>query len=144
MHSQDVVLRLEEKGIKPTANRILVYNTLAENERPQSLSDLEGLLVVMDKSSIFRVLALFEEADVVHTFTDGRGIIHYELCGSHGACSHDDGHVHFYCETCRQSFCLTEEQLPAVSLPEGYTQHSVSYVVKGECAKCRKRRGISE
>ena len=92
MHSQDVVLRLEEKGIKPTANRILVYNALAENERPQSLSDLEELLVVMDKSSIFRVLALFEEADVVHTFTDGRGIIHYELCGSHGACSHDDGH----------------------------------------------------
>ena len=130
---------MERKGIKPTANRILVYHALSESSKPLSLSDLEEVLVIMDKSSIFRVLTLFQEHDAVHTFSDGRGIMHYELCNSHGACNHSDGHVHFYCETCQRSFCLPQTHLPDISIPEGYTQHSLSFVIKGECADCSKR-----
>ena len=139
MNATEASLKLEHKGIRATANRILVYRELARRHCPMSLADMESAMPQMDKSSIFRVLTLFLEHDVVHTFSDGRGMLNYELCGDDGACHHHDGHLHFYCESCQQSYCLTDVSLPDISLPEGYSPHSISFVVKGECPNCRQK-----
>ena len=82
MEPNDLAESLELKGVKPTANRILVLKALKEQACPVSLTDLEDILATMDKSSIFRVLTLFLEHDIVHSFEDGRGILNYELCTS--------------------------------------------------------------
>lgn len=139
MNSQDIISRLESKGIRPTANRILVMKTLMGEQNPQSLSNLERKMVSMDKSSIFRTLTLFLEHDVVHAFEDGRGVLCYELCEEKGACDHHDGHIHFYCESCRRSFCMEDIHIPSFELPEGFYPHSISFVIKGECPDCRKK-----
>ena len=140
MNSQDMISRLESKGIRPTANRILVMKTLMGEQNPQSLSNLERKMVSMDKSSIFRTLTLFLEHDVVHAFEDGRGVLCYELCEEKGACDHHDGHIHFYCESCQRSFCMEDIHIPSFELPEGFSPHSMSFVIKGECPDCRKKR----
>lgn len=139
MNSQDIISRLESKGIRPTANRILVMKTLMGEQNPQSLSNLERKMVSMDKSSIFRTLTLFLEHDVVHAFEDGRGVLCYELCEEKGACNHHDGHIHFYCESCQRSFCMEDIHIPNFELPEGFYPHSISFVIKGECPECRKK-----
>ena len=139
MNSQDLINRLESKGIRPTANRILVMKTLMGEQNPQSLSNLERKMVSMDKSSIFRTLTLFLEHDVVHAFEDGRGVLCYELCEEKGACDHHDGHIHFYCESCQRSFCMEDIHIPSFELPEGFYPHSISFVIKGECPDCRKK-----
>lgn len=139
MNSQDIISRLESKGIRPTANRILVMKTLLGEQNPQSLSNLERKMVSMDKSSIFRTLTLFLEHDVVHAFEDGRGVLCYELCEEKGACDHHDGHIHFYCESCQRSFCMEDIHIPSFELPEGFYPHSISFVIKGECPDCRKK-----
>lgn len=139
MNSQDMISRLESKGIRPTANRILVMKTLMGEQNPQSLSNLERKMVSMDKSSIFRTLTLFLEHDVVHAFEDGRGVLCYELCEKKGACDHHDGHIHFYCESCQRSFCMEDIHIPSFELPEGFYPHSISFVIKGECPDCRKK-----
>lgn len=139
MNSQDIISRLEPKGIRPTANRILVMKTLMGEQNPQSLSNLERKMVSMDKSSIFRTLTLFLEHDVVHAFEDGRGVLCYELCEEKGACDHHDGHIHFYCESCQRSFCMEDIHIPSFELPEGFYPHSISFVIKGECPDCRKK-----
>ena len=139
MDSQEAIERLEAKDIKPTANRILVLKKLVAEQRPMSLSILDEKMPSMDKSSIFRVLTLFLEHDVVHAFEDGRGVLNYELCEHHGHCNHTDGHVHFYCESCQRSFCLDHVHIHDIPLPEGFHAHSLSFVVKGECPECRKR-----
>ncbi|WOG30629.1 Fur family transcriptional regulator [Segatella copri] len=139
MNSQDIISRLESKGIRPTANRILVIKTLMGEQNPQSLSNLERKMVSMDKSSIFRTLTLFLEHDVVHAFEDGRGVLCYELCEEKGACDHHDGHIHFYCESCQRSFCMEDIHIPSFELPEGFYPHSISFVIKGECPECRKK-----
>ena len=137
MNSEEITSRLERKGVKPTANRILVYKTLAGLDHPASLADIESLQLSMDKSSIFRVLSLFLEHEVVHSFEDGRGLLNYELCEHHGPCKHDENHVHFYCESCQRSFCLEDVHVPDVQLPEGFEAHAMSFVVKGVCAECK-------
>ena len=139
MNSQDMISRLESKGIRPTANRILVMKTLMGEQNPQSLSNLERKMVSMDKSCIFRTLTLFLEHDVVHAFEDGRGVLCYELCEEKGACDHHDGHIHFYCESCQRSFCMEDIHIPSFELPEGFYPHSISFVIKGECPDCRKK-----
>lgn len=139
MNSQDMISRLESKGIRPTANRILVMKTLMGEQNPQSLSNLERKMVSMDKSSIFRTLTLFLEHDVVHAFEDGRGVLCYELCEEKGACNHHDGHIHFYCKSCQRSFCMENIHIPSFELPEGFYPHSISFVIKGECPDCRKK-----
>ena len=139
MNSQDIISWLESKGIRPTANRILVMKTLMGEQNPQSLSNLERKMVSMDKSSIFRTLTLFLEHDVVHAFEDGRGVLCYELCEEKGACDHHDGHIHFYCESCQRSFCMEDIHIPSFELPEGFYPHSISFVIKGECPDCRKK-----
>ena len=139
MNSQDIISRLESKGIRPTANRILVMKTLMGEQNPQSLSNLERKMVSMDKSSIFRTLTLFLVHDVVHAFEDGRGVLCYELCEEKGACDHHDGHIHFYCESCQRSFCMEDIHIPSFELPEGFYPHSISFVIKGECPDCRKK-----
>lgn len=139
MNSQDMISRLESKGIRPTANRILVMKTLMGEQNPQSLSNLERKMFSMDKSSIFRTLTLFLEHDVVHAFEDGRGVLCYELCEEKGACDHHDGHIHFYCKSCQRSFCMENIHIPSFELPEGFYPHSISFVIKGECPDCRKK-----
>ncbi len=139
MEQNDITAYLERKGVKPTANRILVLKTLKESDRPMCLSDLENELITMDKSSIFRVLTLFQEQEIVHTFEDGRGILNYELCTSTTICNLSDAHIHFYCESCQKSFCMDNIAIPDLQLQEGFIAHSISFVIKGTCPKCNKK-----
>lgn len=139
MDSKEIIERLQHKGIRPTANRILVYDTLARQTTPLSIKDIETLILSMDKSSIFRVMTLFIEHDVVHTFENGRGIVNYELCGESGKCDHHDNHIHFYCEVCGRSFCMEDAHIPEHRLPDGFHPHSFSFVIKGECPNCSKK-----
>lgn len=140
MEQTDVAAFLDNNGVKPTANRILVLKSLRASVGPVNLSSLEDKMETMDKSSIFRVLTLFLEHDIVHVFEDGRGVLNYELCTSVGKCNHNDAHVHFYCESCHQSFCMEELHIPDFKLPIGFTSHSASFVIKGECPQCRKKQ----
>ena len=137
--TREIETYFEQKGVRPTPNRVLVLRALRAEEHPVTLTDLELTLSPMDKSSIFRVLTLFLEQDIVHAFEDGRGLLNYELCSSKGPCDRQDEHIHFYCESCRQSFCMEDLPLPEMILPEGFTPHSISFVIKGECPGCRSR-----
>lgn len=138
--SEEAAMLLEAKGVKPTANRILVYQALHSQTMPMTLKDLETKMLNMDKSSIFRTLTLFIEYDVVHTFEDGRGIVNYELCGEKGKCHHHDNHIHFYCKSCKRSFCLDGIKVPHFDLPEGFISLTTSFVIKGVCPQCNKKR----
>lgn len=127
---------LTHAGIRPTANRILVVKALLGSDSPMSLSDIETQLDTMEKSSVFRVLSLLLEHDVVHTVEDGRGITKYEICGGHDHCSPDDMHAHFYCEKCHRVYCFPGVAVPRIPVPEGFSTRTVNYMLKGTCPDC--------
>ena len=137
MSSTECEALLASHGIKPTANRIVVARTLAAAERPMSLTELEYKILSIDKSGVFRALTLFREHHLVHVIEDGGDGVRYELCHSHdGHAEDDDQHVHFYCERCHRTFCLTDMPIPTVSLPAGYELHDINYMAKGLCPEC--------
>lgn len=135
----DIEQLMLQKKVKPTANRILVARELAKASRPLSLNDLEVAMEhSMDKASIFRVLEVFAENDIVHAIEDGSRSVKYELCNSETVHSIADQHVHFYCEQCKETFCFKSVKVPLIGMPEGFTPHSVNYMIKGICPKCKR------
>lgn len=133
---------LEQRDIKPTAVRLLVFDALQKAECALSLTDLEARLTTVDKSSIFRTLTLFLSHHLVHCVEDGSGMVKYALCEASCHCGEasceglSDLHTHFRCERCCRTFCLRGLPVPAVPLPAGFTLTSANYVLVGVCAEC--------
>ena len=138
MRQTDVIDLMMHHGVKPTANRILVAEALHRAGRPMSMMELEDAIGSIDKSGISRTISLFREQHLVHTIQDGGDGVRYELCHSHSDSHDEDAHVHFYCTSCRKTFCLDNIPIPDVALPDGYDRESVNYMVSGICPDCRK------
>lgn len=129
---------LTEHSVKPSPIRILVLKEIAAAKNPVSSLDLEHRLITVDRSSITRALSTFVNASLVHAIDDGSGSTKYELCtGGDGVHGDTDLHPHFHCIRCGETYCLTESEIPPVSLPEGFQKITANYVIKGICKKCR-------
>ena len=137
MNESAITALMQEHGIRPTANRIIVAKALAEESRPLTMTELDDRIGSIDKSGIFRTLTLFKEHHLVHVLEDGEGV-RYELCHSHDHSIDNDMHVHFHCEHCGQTICLEDLPIPEVTLPDGYEMQSANFVLKGICPKCKK------
>ena len=122
--------------------RILVLRQLATSNQTLTLRELEELLHPADRSTIFRTLSVFEEQHLVHAIDDGSGATRYELCHAHHSSYDNDLHPHFRCLRCGQTICLTELQMPAITLPEGFHVLRINYIVTGICGNCTKREEI--
>jgi Fur family ferric uptake transcriptional regulator len=135
---EDYVKRLETRGIKPTAIRLMVFKAMVEHPQAFSLTDMEGILETVDKSTLFRTISLFHEKLLIHSIDDGSGSIKYSVCNSNCTCSLNDLHVHFYCTKCKKTFCLEKLSIPEVQLPADFLPQSVNFVLKGLCQHCAK------
>lgn len=128
---------MHQKGIRPTAMRLLVLDFLLKQSAAVSLSDLETYFQRADRITLYRSLKTFEEKGLVHSIDDGSGAVKYALCPD--GCSpqeHHDLHVHFFCNRCRETFCLPKSRIPDIALPERFRTEEINLVVKGTCGKC--------
>ena len=132
--------KLNRRGIKPTAMRVLILRTMMSIPSAVSLADLEEELDTVDKSTIFRAITLFHAHHLIHCIDDGSGALKYAVCSDDCDCSVSDLHSHFYCERCHRTFCFENIHVPVVNLPDGFTVSSVNYVLKGVCPACAARR----
>ncbi len=133
----EIEILLEEHGVKPTPNRILIARALATAGRPLSMTELEDELGTIDKSNVFRALTLFRESHLVHALEDSGEGIRYELCHSHDHERDDDLHVHFFCEKCHRTYCLEDIPVPTVAVPSSYEVHGSSFTLRGLCPDCK-------
>ncbi|MFC3197404.1 Fur family transcriptional regulator [Parapedobacter deserti] len=127
---------LEARSVKPTAMRLLVLDTLIRQEAAVSLSDLEGRFDKVDKVTLYRTLKTFEQHKIIHSIDDGTGSAKYALCSEGCECSPGDLHVHFHCQQCKRTFCLTDYAIPAVNLSEKFVLKEINMVLKGFCDAC--------
>ncbi|MBQ0158795.1 MAG: transcriptional repressor [Bacteroidales bacterium] len=138
----DAHLLLRERGVRPTANRLLVLREMLAAGYALSNADLEARLGTLDRSSVYRVLTVFLAHHLVHAVDDGTGQTKYAVCAPDCHCGEDphsglrDLHPHFYCERCRRTYCLPTLGVPEVMLPTGFHLHSAAYVLRGLCPDC--------
>lgn len=140
MENTEVEKILETHGVRPTAVRIFVYKSMLDFHDTFSLQDLEDKMETVDKSTIFRSLETFASHHLTHEIEDGSGVHKYCLCRHGHICGPEEMHCHFYCESCRKTFCLDHTHIPPVKYPEGYVLHQVEYLMKGICPECRAKK----
>ncbi len=134
---KDIEQLLEEKGIRPTAMRLLILKFLLEKQIAVTLSDIENAFTKADRTTLYRTIKTFEENGVVHQIDSGTGVPEYAVCEATCNCEiHNDLHLHFHCTNCNQTVCLTGHKIPQISLPKGFITLDVNLVAKGICDTC--------
>ncbi|WP_214225679.1 transcriptional repressor [Pedobacter sp. B4-66] len=133
----DIENKLKGKDINPTAMRLLVLEFLTKQSAAISLNDLEKGMAPSDRITLYRTLKTFEEKGLVHSIEDGTGATKYALCEEDcDGENHHDLHVHFYCNTCKETFCLPNTQIPDISLPVNFLRQEMNLIIKGICDQC--------
>ena len=134
---KEIEKRLIDNGVRPTAMRILIYKCMAEKDIAVALTDIENAFAKSDRTTLYRTLKTFEEKGIVHQIDDGTNISKYALCEPGCNCQlEQDLHLHFHCDNCDETMCLTEHKIPHINLPEGYIAEDANLVIKGICEKC--------
>lgn len=129
--------KLIDAGIRVTAVRLLVFNTICEQiNNAFTLQDVMDKMSYADNSTVFRTLTLFAEHHLLHLIDDGSGMQKYCVC--HCA-EHKCHHVHLTCIVCHETICLKNIPLPQITVPEGYLVEEAEFVVKGVCPKCKNK-----
>lgn len=131
--------KLENRNIKPTSVRMLIFKTMFDFNKAFSLTDLETELKTVNKSTIFRTLTLFHDNLLIHTIDDGSGSMKYSICSDTCMCNVGDLHVHFNCNRCKNTFCLESISIPPIQLPENFLLENINFVMKGICNKCSQK-----
>ncbi len=141
--NEELEAMLTEKEVSPTAMRILVLEYLLKQTAAVSLQDLEKDFIHSDRTTLYRTLKTFEEKGIIHQIQDGTEASKYALCAD--ACkagSHFDLHLHFYCYSCKQTFCLPRHKVPDVFLPKGFQLKELNLIAKGICDRCSENNAI--
>lgn len=134
---KEIEYRLINKDINPTAMRLLVLDFLTKQVTAISLNDLEKGMGPSDRITLYRTLKTFEEKGLVHSIEDGTGATKYALCEADcDAEHHHDLHVHFYCNSCKETFCLPNTKIPDISLPKKFRSEELNLIIKGTCEQC--------
>ncbi|GAA4314697.1 transcriptional repressor [Pontixanthobacter gangjinensis] len=128
---------LKKHQIRPTAIRLLIYKYLSESEVAMTLNDLESAFDRSERTTLYRTIKTFEKNGIVHQIDDGTGVAKYALDEKIAEAGlPQDLHLHFHCEKCNETICLTDHKIPHISLPQGFVSKDINLVIKGLCDKC--------
>jgi len=118
--------------------RLLVLQKLMQRTSAIGLTELENSFERADRTTLFRTLKTFEENCLVHSIDDGTGVPKYALCLEGCECKSEDWHVHFHCNSCKETFCVTQTSVPIVQLPVNFELAEINMVIRGICGNCKK------
>lgn len=132
MTGSEISERLQRGGVRPTAQRIAIYNWLWEH-RVHPVADTIGkalaeLYPTLSRTTVYSTLKLFADAGLVTPLTIEEGELRYDV--------NVEFHAHFKCRVCGGVFDL---ELPAATIPRRVDQFLVERVLLdyyGVCPKC--------
>lgn len=140
MNTHDTLVKtLKDHGYSLTQPRQIVFTAL-QSGTPRSMRELIlDLSSVIDRASVYRTMALFEELGVVTRVTQGwkHKFELSDLFSPH--------HHHLTCTRCGRSVSFDEpitleQQLTTIALESGYMIEDHTLEISGICPQCRATR----
>lgn len=132
---------LSAHQLKRTIARITVLELFYKHAFALSHAFIEKNTLHLDRVTLYRTLATFEEVGIIHKVIDDTGVLKYALCKEEcheHHTSHAHHHVHFQCGACGQTTCL-ETTIPPLQLEQGYKVEESYFVLKGICKTCNEK-----
>lgn len=128
---------LKSKGLKKTAQRILLINILQKKEVALTEEDIKVEMGdLYDRITFYRTIQTLLDVDIIHRITVDNKTIKYAL---NEGDSHGKDHIHFFCKTCHSVTCLEDIPITKFDLPEGYRDDECDILIKGKCKECNKQ-----
>lgn len=125
---------LSNYDLRNTSCRYDVLNYFLNSGYALTPKDLEEELPKYDRVTLYRTLNTFIDKGLIHKIPSDSGIARYALSDTHK--QKKEEHIHFKCEDCGRTECLTEYNIPSVKIPNGYQLSSVNLIVTGKCNSC--------
>lgn len=129
---------LKSKNIRGTAFRRKVLEALLKRDKPTTMEEVERHLGKFDRITLYRTIKTFEEKGLIHEIVIAGEPKRIALCAS--SCSeekhhHHLDHIHFFCEKCKETFCIDKVKVPEINIPN-YQIKSFDFQAKGICENC--------
>ena len=126
---------LSSKGVKPSLQRIKIYEYLATNKSHPTVDEiyvaLAAELITLSKTTVYNTLSLFTEKNIISSILIEENETRYDANLTH--------HGHFKCVKCQKvydfNFDLSKRQID--SLNDFIIAEYHAYI-KGDCKKCNK------
>jgi Fur family ferric uptake transcriptional regulator len=130
---------LAAAGLRCTQGRLAILEALRASGGPLTEEQIHERLghARLNKVTIYRALAGFEQAGVVHRAYVRGQVRYYELADR---CSAVQCHPHFTCRGCGETFCLPEAKVPLVQgLRPGFQVERQQVRLEGRCPGCSQK-----
>ncbi|MEN7546556.1 transcriptional repressor [Rapidithrix thailandica] len=129
---------LKKHSLRKTAARQEVLSVFLHSDTALSHSKLEEVFDnKFDRVTLYRTLKTFEQEGLIHKVLDDNAVVKWAVCKDD--CSsghHHDDHVHFKCDICHETYCLTNVPIHLAQLPKGFQVNSFQLLATGVCDKC--------
>jgi Fur family ferric uptake transcriptional regulator len=130
--------RLAAKGVRPTAQRLLVLGVLAGERDDATAQEIHRRLhergAAVGLATVYRALAVLTEHGVVDVLDHHRGESCYRLCG-------DEHHHHLVCSECHRVVeleeCELDRWIDGAAAAHGWVAADHRLEVTGLCGECR-------
>ena len=128
-----IIEKLSEKNIRPSLQRMAVYEFLAENTIHPTVDTiyqaLHAEIPTLSKTTVYNTLKQLVDCGLVQTVTIEDGELRFDADISN--------HLHFKCTKCGEVFDVFKEiNLPEDLLPEGFAISKMQTNLWGLCANC--------
>ena len=129
---------LKNKGLKKTAQRIMLINLLQKMGVSLTESEIKSEMGDMyDRITFYRTVQTLLDANIIHRIAVDNITVKYAL--NHSDHKHSENHIHFFCKQCHSITCLKDIAMPEFYIPQGFTSEECEVLIKGVCEKCIKR-----
>lgn len=128
---------LKSKGLKKTAQRIMLINILQKAAIALTESDIKiEMGELYDRITFYRTIQTLLDVDIIHRIAVDNVIIKYALNAPSSQYKEKE-HAHFFCKSCHSVICVGDIPLIEYRLPEGFTSDECEILIKGVCANCQ-------
>ena len=130
---------LKNSLLSITKPRLAVLSALLKAARPLSQKQIsvKSGLKNPDKTTIYRTLETLIKAGIVHRVNLTTKQQHFELAAN---CSESQCHPHLTCNSCGETFCLTNLSVPKVKKHfNGFIISHQQVQLEGLCSDCKKK-----
>ena len=133
---KDAKKMLEEKGISPSLQRVIILKYLQDNQNHPTVETLYQELIdvipTLSKTTIYNTLKLFGEKGIVYQLAIPGNEAHYDCAECY--------HAHLLCEKCGEIYDLDlegeDQQKEEI---DGHKVTGIEIIYRGICRKCRDK-----
>jgi Fur family ferric uptake transcriptional regulator len=142
MNMKEIKYWLKPYGLKLTLPRLKVLEIFLSNNKAVTYAELLRLTEqVFDRVTVYRTLRAFEDLGIIHRIVGINSSVIYALTIISKADKKKphQQHLHFSCIKCNGVYCLDDQLVPSITLPDIYEVHSLSMMVTGICHICNEK-----